>query len=201
LIHADLHFHTEYSPDASNQPKKIVEKLNAHPIIKALAITDHNTCEGYPKVQELAKAYTDILIIPGVEITAQEGEIIILGITELPPKPWTAQNIIDSARETGALSVAPHPYRGFGLADHIQKLDINAIETLNSITKPRLNKKAEKIAKKRGLPGVAGSDAHDDKDPWNVYNEIQASLDVDDILKAVRKGFVRVSSINKSIHF
>jgi predicted metal-dependent phosphoesterase TrpH len=201
LIRADLHIHTAYSSDASNQPKTIVEKLNAHPIIKVLAITDHNTCEGYLKVKELAKAYTDILIIPGVEITAQEGEIIVLGITELPPKPWTAQNIIDFARENEALTVAPHPYRGFGLADHIQKLEINAIETLNGITKPSLNRKAEKIAKKRGLPGVAGSDAHDDKDPWNVRTEIQARLDVDDILKAVKKGIVRVSSIDKSIHF
>ena len=196
-----MHLHTKYSPDASSQPKTIVEKLNTHPIIKALAVTDHNTCEGYPKVQELARAYADILIIPGVEITAQEGEIIVLGITELPPKPWTAQNIIDFAGENDAVTVAPHPYRGFGLADNIQKLDINAIETLNGITEPYLNRKAEEIAKKRGLPGVAGSDAHDDKDPWNVCTEIQASLDVEDILKAIKKGTVRVSSIDKSIHF
>jgi predicted metal-dependent phosphoesterase TrpH len=196
-----LHLHTKYSPDASNQPKTIVEKLNAHPIIKALAITDHNTCEGYPKVQELAKVYSDILIIPGVEITAQEGEIIVLGITELPPKPWNVQNIIDFAEENAALTITPHPYRGMGLADLILKLDVDAIETLNGITEPHVNRKAEMVARERQLPGVAGNDAHDDKDLWNAYNEIQASLDVDDALEAIKKGKVKVSSTDKSIHF
>jgi len=48
---------------------------------------------------------------------------------------------------------------------------------------------------------VAGNDAHDDKDLWNAYNEIQASLDVDDALEAIKKGKVKVSSTDKSIHF
>jgi hypothetical protein len=38
-------------------------------------------------------------------------------------------------------------------------------------------------------------------DPWDVYTEIQASLDVDEILEAIRKRNVRVSSAEESIHF
>jgi hypothetical protein len=41
------------------------------------------------------------------------------------------------------------------------------------------------------LPGVAGSDAHTPDQLWTVYTEVQASLDVDDILNAVKKGLVR----------
>jgi len=198
MINADLHFHTCYSPDATNQPKQIIEKLNEHPTTKTIAITDHNTCKGYKALAQLAKPYPDILIIPGAEITAEEGEIIILGTTELPPKPWTSQTIIDFARENNAITIAPHPYRGLGLADLTQTLDLTAIETLNGITEPELNRKAEEIAKARGLPQTAGSDSHAPTDPWNVYTEIQAELNVEDILKAIKNGKTKTQ---KSIRF
>ena len=201
MIRADLHFHTRYSRDASNQPKAIVERLNAHPTIKVIAVTDHNTCQGYFEMRELARSYPDILIVPGVEISAEEGEIIILGTTELPPKPWRVQNVVDFARARDCVTVAPHPYRGLGLGDLVRDLDVDAIEILNGITEPQLNRQAEELAKTRDLPGVAGSDAHDDRDFWSVYTGIQASLDVEEILKAIRKGLVRVSSTGKSIHF
>jgi hypothetical protein len=152
-------------------------------------------------MKELARAYPDILIIPGVEISAEEGEIIILGTTELPPKPWRVQNVIDFARAKGYVTIAPHPYRGLGLGDLVRDLDVDAIETLNGITEPQLNRQAEELARTRGLPGVAGSDAHDDRDFWSVHTEIQASLDVEEILNAIKKGLVRVSSTDKSIHF
>jgi len=201
MIRADLHFHTCYSPDATNPPKRIVDKLNAHPTMKAIAITDHNTLEGYRKTSELAKAYSDILIIPGVEINAEEGEIILLGIEKLPPEPWTARNVVTYAKQNNALAIAAHPYRGYGLGDKAAQFDLDAIETLNGITPPNQNKKAEELAKTLGLPGVAGSDAHYPIDPWNVYTEIQAPLDIDEALQAIKKGLINVSYTEKSIHF
>jgi hypothetical protein len=201
MIRADLHVHTRYSPDATNQPRSIVEKLNAHPKIKVVAITDHNTIEGYSEMQKLASAYEDVLVVPGVEIGAIEGEIIVLGITELPPKPWKAKNIIAFAVANDGLTIAPHPYRGLGLGDLVRQLDVDAVEVLNGITPSNLNKQAEELAKARGLPGVAGSDSHFDSDPWNVCTEVKASLDIDEILEAIKKGLVKVSSTGKSIHF
>jgi len=201
MIRADLHFHTCYSPDATNPPKQIADKLNAHPVIKVIAITDHNTLEGYRKTAELAKPYPDILIIPAAEISAEEGEIILLGIEKLPPEPWTARNVIAFAHENNALAIAAHPYRGYGLGDNAAELDLDAIETLNGITPPNQNKQAEKLAKTLGLPGTAGSDAHFPIDPWNVYTEIQATLDTDEILEAIKKGLIKASCTEKSIHF
>jgi predicted metal-dependent phosphoesterase TrpH len=198
MINADLHFHTNYSPDATNQPKQIIEKLNKHPTIKTIAITDHNTTKGYKTLQQLAKPYPDILIIPGAEITTPQGEIIILGTTELPPKPWTPQTIIDHAKQNNAITIAPHPYRGLGLADLTQTLDITAIETLNGITPPNLNKKAEQTAKTLSLPQTAGSDSHTPTDPWNAYTQIQATLNIEDILKAIKNGKTKTQ---KSIRF
>ncbi len=201
MIRADLHLHTLYSGDSSNQPKTIVEQLHAHPTMKAVAVTDHNTFEGLSKMMELASAYEDILIIPGVEIGAEEGELIVLGIKELPPKPWVAEDVIEFAKERRGVVIAPHPYRGYGLGDHVAELDVDAVEVLNGITSSDLNRQAEDLAKAKGLPGVAGSDAHKSKELWTVKNEIQASLDVDEILKAIKRGWVRPALTQKSIHF
>jgi predicted metal-dependent phosphoesterase TrpH len=197
LIKIDLHVHTMYSPDASTRPKTIVNQLYAHPFIKAVAITDHNTVQGYHKVRELASACKDILIIPGVEVSAVEGDLIILGIAELPPKPWTVENVIDFAKEREGLIVVPHPYRAYGLGDSARNHDVDAIEVLNGLTSRMYNRMAEKLARTMNLPGVAGSDAHTPDQLWTAYTEVQASQDVDEVLKAIKKGLVRAAYTKK----
>jgi len=192
LIRADLHIHTTYSPDASINPKTIVNQLYAHPYIKAIAITDHNTTKGYHKIRKLASPYQDILIIPGIEISTTEGDIIILGIAEPPPKPWTPENIINHTKEQNGITIAAHPYRAYGLGDLTKNYDFDAIEILNGISTPQANKMAQKLAKTMNLPGVAGSDAHRANELWSVYTEVQASLSIDEILKAIKKGLVKV---------
>lgn len=201
MIRVDLHVHTAYSSDASIHPKIIVEQLYAHPFIKAVAITDHNTVEGYHKVRELASAYQDILIIPGVEVATIKGDVIVLGVAELPPKPWTVENTIDFAKEREALTIAAHPYRAYGLGDLTRNYDVDAIEVLNGVSASHVNRMAENLAKEMGLPGVAGSDAHNASELWIAHTEVQASLDVEEILKAIKKGLIRVASVGKSIHF
>jgi predicted metal-dependent phosphoesterase TrpH len=196
-----LHVHTNYSFDSTIQPKTIVEQLYAHPFIKAIAITDHNRVEGYYKVKQLASAYPDVLIIPGVEITTFEGDLILLGVAELPPKKWTVENVIDFARENASLVVVAHPYRAHGLGDLTRKYDVDVIEVLNGVSPSHVNKMAENLAKQMGLPGVAGSDAHHVDELWSVYNEVQAAFDIDEILNAIKRGSVKAISAGKSIHF
>jgi predicted metal-dependent phosphoesterase TrpH len=197
LIQADLHVHTQYSPDASIPPKTIVEQLHAHPFTKAVAITDHNTVEGYHKARQLASEYKDILIIPGVEITAVEGDLIVLGIAELPPEPWTVQNVINFAKEKEALTIIAHPYRTRGLGDLTRNYKVDAIEVLNGISSLQANKMAENLAKEMSLPGVAGSDAHQISELWTAYTEVQSSLDINEILQAIKKGLVKATLTRK----
>jgi len=201
LIRADLHVHTIFSPDSSIPPKTLVETLLVHPFIKAVAVTDHNTVRGYFKVRELAAAYPDLLIIPGVEVSTVEGDVILLGVAEVPPQPWTVENVIDFAHSRGGLVVAAHPYRAYGLGDSAKKYSIDAVEVLNGGCPRQLNMLAEKLTKAMGLPGVGGSDAHRVDELWTVYTEIQASTDLDDVLRAIKRGLVKASHSEKSIRF
>ena len=82
-LYADLHIHTVYSSDSLIQPKTLVDQLAAHSFIKVAAVTDHDSVRGCRATVELASAYPDILIIPGVEISTPQGDMLVLGTEEL----------------------------------------------------------------------------------------------------------------------
>jgi predicted metal-dependent phosphoesterase TrpH len=201
LIMADLHIHTTYSDDSTIQPKILVEQLFAHPFVKVAAVTDHDTVEGLNETRRLAAAYPDILIIPGVEISTPEGDIVILGAEELPPKPWTVKNVVALAKNKRCISVAAHPFREYGLGDATKDSGVDAIEILNGGSAPSANKMAQSLAREMQLPAVGGSDAHTPSELFSAYNEIQAGLNVDEILRAIKKGLVTAVQSAKSTRF
>ena len=201
MIYADLHNHTTFSPDSKTSPKVFVETLAAHPTVKVAAVTDHDTVKGLNAVHQIAKPYPDILIIPGVEITIFQGDIVILGTEELPPKPWTVAGIVDFAKETGCVTIAAHPYREFGLGEYAADSGVDAIEVFNGGSSAEANRQARQLAHEANMPCVAGSDSHKPEELFSVYTDVQATLDVDEILKAIKMGFVSVSVTGKSIRF
>jgi predicted metal-dependent phosphoesterase TrpH len=167
-----------------------VEALKAHPYVKAAAVTDHDTIAGLEEIRKLASPYPDILIIDGVEIATRQGDVLVLGTQELPPKPWDIEDIVDFARATGCVTIAAHTFRQFGLADEVADCGVDAIEVYNGMSSGSANKKALDVAKKLGLPQVSGSDSHQPSDLFSVCTQVQASLNVDEILDAIRKGNV-----------
>jgi predicted metal-dependent phosphoesterase TrpH len=178
-----------------------VDQLCAHATVKVVAVTDHNTVEGFARVRELASAYPDVLVIPGIEVGTSEGDLILLGIEEKPSSSFDVKEVIEFAKERGGVVVVPHPFREYGLGTAARLYSVDAIETLNGNASPQVNRLARDLARGLSLPGVAGSDAHNVDELWTVYNEIQASLDVDEILGAIRTGLVRVFSSRRSISF
>ncbi len=187
----DPHIHTRFSGDAVISPKLIVEQLHAHPFIKAVAITDHNTMQGYREARKLASSYQDIVIIPGVEVSTNHGDIIILGVEENPPYASTVWEAVDFAKARGGVIVIPHPYRINGIGDLAEKIPADAIEVINPTATQSENKMAQELAKMKNLPGIAGSDAHAPSHMWTAYTEVNAGLDSDEILKAIKKGSVK----------
>jgi predicted metal-dependent phosphoesterase TrpH len=191
MIRVDLHLHTKFSGDAVISPKQVVDALYAHSIVKGVAITDHDTLEGFFHVRKLATSYEDLLIIPGVEVSTTQGDIVLLGTEEKPACMSELDSVADYAKERAALIVIPHPYRVHGIGDAAEETLADAVEVINALATPQENKLAEKLAKARNLPGVAGSDAHRPDQMWAAYTEIDAEPDVDSVLKAIKNGQVR----------
>jgi len=198
MIRVDLHVHTSFSSDASINPKLLVDALYAHPTVKGVAITDHDTIEGYFQVRKLAAAYEDLMIIPGVEVSTKSGDIILLGIEEKPAYKSTLESVVDFAMERAALIVIPHPYRVHGIGNAAEKTPADAVEIMNPWATPRENKLAERLAKARNLPGVAGSDAHKPEEMWSAYTVVNAEPDIGSVLNAIKNG--RVETVSTRHH-
>jgi predicted metal-dependent phosphoesterase TrpH len=175
--------------------------LLAHNYIKVAAVTDHDSVRACKPTMALAAAYSDILIIPGVEVSTTAGDMLVLGTCELPPKPWEPQNVADYAKSVGAVSIVAHPYRLYGMGDVARTLKVDAIEVLNGGSSAAANQQAKEMAKQVGLPGTAGSDAHQLSELFSVCNEVQADLTVEGVLDAIRKGLVSAKPAVGSIRF
>jgi predicted metal-dependent phosphoesterase TrpH len=189
MVSVDLHVHTVYSGDSLITPKRLVDALHAHSFLKTVAVTDHNTMEGYHLVAKLASAYEGVLILPGVEAMTPQGEVLIIGTEERPPMPSTPEKLIEFATERNAVTIIPHPYRApSGLGDYARHLKPTAIEVYNPTAMPIQNRMALQLAKEMNLPQVAVSDAHVIEDLGAAYTKIDAAQNMDEILKAIKNG-------------
>lgn len=91
---ADLHVHTEHS-DSTLTPQEVVNFAHEKGF-SAISITDHDCIDGIRPSIECAKKY-NIEIIPGVELTAEEGdlEIHLLGYFIDWKAEWFTKKLVE----------------------------------------------------------------------------------------------------------
>jgi hypothetical protein len=120
----DMHFHTNHS----DSPTRVKDALKyAQKKGTGVAVTDHNAIGG---VEEAFKERKDVLLVPGVEVSANDGPHILLYFYSLSEmreyyrkhierekrrSPYLAirlgsEEIIDSTEDYNCVRVAAHPY-------------------------------------------------------------------------------------------
>lgn len=160
----DLHCHTRASFDSLSDPRKVAAAAAARGL-SHLVITDHDRIDG--ALEARASAPPDLDVIVGEEIKAREGDLIAAFLREAVPPGLSAREAIAAVREQGGLVGVPHPFdrfRGFGegradleaIADQVDWIEAYNARVLTS----GANAEAAHLARERGLPGVAVSDAH-----------------------------------------
>ncbi len=186
MLKLDVHTHTNYS-DGFNSPKEMVDYAKKIGF-DGIAITDHNEIKGTLEAKKLATK--EFQIITGIEVTADEGHILCLGIEENIEKYAPAAEVIEKTHQLGGIAIAAHPYdrlRG-GVGDLIYKLKFDAVELYNGHTL-YTSKSIDEILEKNRLPVTGGSDAHRIDDIGTVYIETG-----EDVLDSIKKGNVKVTS-------
>lgn len=193
----DLHIHTNYS-DGICTPEEVVRQAKRIGL-DGIAITDHDTVKGSKKAELLAEK-AGLIFIPGVEITTSFGDILALGIREsingFGVKLPGIVKILKKIHAKGGIAIIAHPFVGSwpngSLADHIKKLNFDAIEIFNAMTNDTFgiepNIKAMELANKHKLPGMGGSDAHFSELIGTAFTVSKTP----DILSAIKKGNVKV---------
>ncbi|RLG54681.1 MAG: histidinol-phosphatase [Thermoproteota archaeon] len=156
----DLHVHTVYSRDSVIPPQLVASYARVVASLDGIAITDHNTLEGWRRAARSMKE-GEFLLIPGVELEFPEGELLLYGIEELP-KRFSAADAIDYAREAGGVVAAPHPFdsRRKGIAELVYSLSLDAIEVINARSSKKANSMAAAAARSLGAARLGSSDAH-----------------------------------------
>jgi len=196
----DLHIHSYASYDSTSSPKDIIKEASRKGI-DCIAITDHGEVKAFEEIKKHALG-KGILVIKGIEVKSDEGDIVGLNVKEKIPEGLSVQETIKRIKSQNGFVVIPHPffwhYQFNGGLDNILN-DIDAFEVLNASIPKSANKKALDFAKKNNLPFIVGSDAHSPCFVGRAYLEIPGNqLSVKEVLMAIKnkKGKIRGKEIS-----
>ena len=126
---ADLHLHTIYSYDGTASLAAVLSRAKQVGL-DVIAITDHDEITGALKAMELASAY-GVELIPGIEITTADGDLLALFITEKVDAGLSLVETVLRVRELGGVCIAPHPMAGgMGMKSLSGRAILNALRNL-----------------------------------------------------------------------
>lgn len=169
---ADLHLHTIYSYDGTASPAAVLSRAKQVGL-DVIAITDHDEIAGALKAMEIAPNY-GVEVIPGIEITTADGDLLALFITEKVDAGLSLIETVLRVRELGGVCVAPHPMAGGmgmkslsagailkALRNHDVAETLIGIETYNATSIDRMsNHYAFILACQLDITQTGSSDAH-----------------------------------------
>lgn len=187
MYRVDMHVHTTYSrADGLSTPEEVIRFAERRGM-DGIAITDHDTMEGYYASLDVK---TRLAVIPGCEISSRDGHILAYNIKEAVPASLTARETIERIHDMGGIAVASHPLdlrrHGVGMASF--SLPFDAIEARNGHDLLH-NGDAERLAADNGYPIIAGSDAHMAKEVGSCYTFFS---NIDDFVKEIAAATTRI---------
>lgn len=169
----------------------------------AVAIAGHNTIIGNLEAQSLSKKY-GILVIPAMEVSILDGEILAYGIKEKIPMRLSAKETIDRIHEQEGVAIAAHPFTPKHKNPDFARLDKDIILKLPfdglEVFSPMFGKqtKWEKFAIDNNLTMTGGSDAHVQSLIGTVWTEFSDDCtSIEKIINAIKKKKTRVDGIDK----
>jgi len=174
-IRVDCHLHTVESGDAVTTIDEIAEQVQRHQL-DVICITDHNVTSA---AVAAAQRGIGARVIIGEEVRTQHGDLIGLFLTQRIPYVLPIAEVTSMIRAQGGLVYLPHPFDlgrsslGVTAEKLCQDGIADVIEVFNAkIEDQAANELAAELAARYGLPGGAGSDAHDPDGIGAAYLEM-----------------------------
>jgi predicted metal-dependent phosphoesterase TrpH len=189
VLRLDLHVHSTVSPDSRLPIDQIIPSLGAAGL-HGFALTDHNSVDGHRRIAEWRDRYPRIPVIPGVEVTAREGHVLLYGVSECPPRNLPLAELLEWAAPRNAVVALAHPLRWVHGAGRrlAEEAPVQALETRNGRTAELANSRAELVAARRHLAMVGGSDAHEHFTLGRAFTEFPETPEtVEELLEMIRQ--------------
>lgn len=153
----DLHVHSLYSYDCNIKIDDIINTAKKRGL-SGIAFTDHDNFLAYNEI--LKHSIKNFIIIPGIEIKTDKGDIIGLFLKhDINIKSRDFLEVVKTIRNQNGIVVYPHPYRGTRDEEFVAS-QVDLIEILNGKSNFLKNLKSYFLARKYKKVMIAGSDAH-----------------------------------------
>jgi predicted metal-dependent phosphoesterase TrpH len=190
-VRVDCHLHTVASGDSVLSADELVERARAEGI-DVVCVTDHHEIVA---AQQLAA--TGLRVVVGEEIRTPAGELLGLFLSRRIPYVLPVDEVIERIHAQGGLVCLPHPYDEVrasvgAIADRLCASGlVDAVEVFNAKAgTPEPNERAAELARRHGLPGTAGSDAHDPQGVGAAYVEMPDFRTPQEFLAGLRQARV-----------
>lgn len=169
----DLHVHTApASPCSVIQADDIIAEAKRIGL-DGLVLTDHNHVWSPRHIEDLRQKH-GFLVLGGNEIITDQGDVLVYGLEHHIAGVIPLADLQKEVQGAGGYMAMAHPFRGFLIFDTrqlgltVEKAAarkmfqwVNAIEVLNGKVTADENEFSRTVAEHLGLPGLAGSDAHE----------------------------------------
>lgn len=189
-LRIDLHIHSVHSGDSYIGIDDAIRRCREEEL-DGFAITDHDILT---QVNSSKIDGTDLIVIPGIEVSSQGGHILALDVSEQIPRDLAVSETIDNIHEQDAIAIIAHPYSIFKSWINYKEIsegEFDAVEVANACQLPYdfMLKKNTSLAERMGLPQTGGSDAHIPRVIGRAFTVFEAKTrDVEGVLHALRKG-------------
>ena len=211
----DIHTHTyPTSVDSFIDADELIEEAKRIGL-DGVCITDHDGFWDHREVEDLSRRH-DFLVLPGCEVTTEEGHLLVYGLRQYIFGMHRAGFVKDKLdREDGAMVVA-HPYRrtyrkgaDTSRAAYHEMIEraarnrvfdmVDAVEVMNGRGLPDENAFSHEMAKWFDLPGTGASDAHNLEDLGSFATEFQRRITcLDDLITELRAGRFRAVVLDET---
>ena len=211
----DIHTHTfPTSDDSTLTPEVLIDRSKILGL-DGICLTDHDRFWHPDDIRELSKKH-DYLIIPGCEVTTEEGHMLVYGLREYIFGMHRASFVKDLVEEEGGAMVIAQPYRrvyrkssNSGSKAYRDMLDraarnealklVDGIEVFNGRGTADENEFASDLSRDIGLPGTGASDAHKIEDIGTYATEFIADIsNLEEFISEIKAGRIRGVPVPKS---
>ncbi len=201
----DLHTHTRHGSVCGQQTSdELVTQARAVGL-DGVCITEHDGLWNPARIEKLREKYDGYLVINGVEVMTDHGEVLVYGLHKLPLSISKLEVIREMVDDVGGAMVVAHPFRGAaskraGLEDPMNMVEkaaqwpifkyVDDLEVFNGASNTWERVLGTAVAERLHMKGTGGSDAHNVTAVGACYtcfdNEIKSEQDLIRELKAHR---------------
>lgn len=206
-LKADLHIHTSRFSGCSNiEPEEALKKAAAMGL-GMIAFTEHGIRWPDDELNDLVErsAIKDLIVIPGQEAACYslrgefQGEFLVYGYCHSLGSNKSAEQLIEIVHDQGGVVVAAHPFKphttgnGFyGCGHLIYDLEVDGLEIGHPDFGDEERRLAREVMDKKGIAGIACSDAHDLIDIGTFWTMLEDDVrDTPDLCRAIQSRNIR----------